>query len=473
MKQIRLRHILHVAIMGVLLLACEKQLSTDPQDRIVPSTVEDFKQILPGGLPGVYHIFTELMTDNVEAKNYTEHNNPNTYSQWSKTYLWIDQPASDEPSSPESLWRWSYGDIYKLNYIINNVMEAEGDSALAASLKGEALITRAYSHFMLVNTFARHYDPGTAATDPGVPIALEALDAGFHHFKRDKVQDVYDRIEKDMDEGISLLNENLIEQPKYHFTLASTYAFYAKIKLFKGEWEKALEYAERSWALNSTMIDHNDFPNPEEDEAFLLDVHSDNYFTDKSENILMLRSGFFAVNNPRSGYYANSFVNIYEENDLRWEHNFAITNVTHPNLTNIKISRSYQQYNYPLFRTEEVLLMMAEAKARMGGAENRASAIKDLNDLRRKRFRPKYFVPHSFGDFNSDEDLVEEVLLERRKELCFEGHRWYDLRRNGYPEITHNFNGIEYKLKENDLRYVIQIPEPELMNNPSIEKNPR
>ena len=69
--------------------------------------------------------------------------------------------------------------------------------------------------------------------------------------------------------------------------------------------------------------------------------------------------------------------------------------------------------------------------------------------------------------------MVNGVLLERRKELCYEGHRWFDLKRNGAPEIVHYFNGEKYVLEQNDLRYVLQIPDNELINNPEIEKNPR
>ena len=460
----------------VLLLvfsSCEEQLATDPVDRIIPQTVEDFHAVMVGGLPGVYHAFTELMTDDVVAKDYPTYNDPRTYSEWSKCYLWIDQRSSDQASSPEYAWRWYYADIYKLNLVIENVLDAEGDKEFAKSIKGEALITRAYSHFILVNLFAKHYDKTTASTDLGIPLALEPLEAGFHYFNRNTVQEVYDQIEKDVNEGLELLDDDYVTQPKYHFTRVSALAFASRIKLYKGEFQEAIEFSSAALAINSTLLDHNEFPDNDIGEVFEPLEHANNYFTDKRENILFIRSGFFAVNYFRGGYYANDFMRIYEYRDLRGKHNFSYTNPSAINYTTLKLSYSYEQINYPLFRIEEVFLNRAEAYAKLGGNENKANAIRDLNTLREKRFKPEYFNPYMFTNFKTDKELIDEVLLERRKELCFEGHRWFDLKRSGYPELVHVFNGTEYTLNENDPRYVIQIPDNELINNPEIEKNPR
>ncbi|MFV0589802.1 MAG: RagB/SusD family nutrient uptake outer membrane protein [Draconibacterium sp.] len=457
----------------LLLASCEEELSTDPVDRVVPTTVEEYHAVMVGGLPGVYHAFTDLMTDDVVAKNYTSFNNPSVYSEWSKAYLWIDQRASDEATSPEYAWRWYYADIYKLNLVIANVMDADGDKDFAASIKGEALLTRAYSYFMLVNMFARNYDTATAETDLGVPLSLEPLDAGFHYFKRNTVAEVYAQIEKDMLEGLELINDQYIEKPKFHFTKVSALAFASRFYLYTGDYEKTVEYSNAAWAINSNLLDHNEFPNSDEGEVFEPMVHANNYFTDERDNVLFIRPGYFAVNYYKSGFYANDFLRIYEYRDLRGKQNFTFTNTSAPNYITLKLSLSYEQYNFPLFRTEEVLLNRAEAYAKLGDDDNKVNAIRDLNTLRKMRFTPEYYVAYKFNDFKTKQAMIDAVLLERRKELCYEGHRWFDLKRNGYPELEHYFNGVKYILEQNDLRYVLQIPDNELVNNPEIEKNPR
>ncbi|MFV0265549.1 MAG: RagB/SusD family nutrient uptake outer membrane protein [Draconibacterium sp.] len=462
-----------VLFAALLFTSCEDQLSTDPVDRVVPHTVEDYHAVMVGGLPGVYHAFTDLMTDDVAAKNYTSFNNPSVYSEWGKAYLWIDQRASDEASSPEYAWRWYYADIYKLNLVIANVMDAEGDKDFAASILGESLLLRAYSYFTLVNLFGKHYDPATAETDLGVPVLLEPLEAGFHYFKRNTVAEVYKQIEDDLLKGLELIDDEYVEKPKFHFTKVSALAFASRFYLYKGDYQQTLEYSNKAWAINSTLLDHNDFPNVDEGEVFEPLPHANNYFTDDRENVLFIRPGYFAVNYMRSGYYANDFLHIFEYRDLRREQNFTFTNPSAPNYITTKLSLSYQQYNFPLFRTEEVLLNRAEAYAKLGGDDNKAEAIRDMNTLRKVRFRPKYYVSYKFNNFKTQQELIDAVLLERRKELCYEGHRWFDLKRNGAPEIIHYFNGQQYTLEQNDPRYVLQIPDNELINNPEIKKNPR
>ena len=65
-------------------------------------------------------------------------------------------------------------------------------------------------------------------------------------------------------------------------------------------------------------------------------------------------------------------------------------------------------------------------------------------------------------------DLTEE----RRKELCYEGQRWFDLRRYGMPSIQHKWEGKIYTLTKNDPSYVLPIPPNVLQRNLLLEQNP-
>ena len=64
------------------------------------------------------------------------------------------------------------------------------------------------------------------------------------------------------------------------------------------------------------------------------------------------------------------------------------------------------------------------------------------------------------------------IKAERRKELCFEGQRWFDLRRYGMPQITHEWEGKTYTLKSNDPSYTMPIPDEVLIKNKRLEQNP-
>ena len=100
----------------------------------------------------------------------------------------------------------------------------------------------------------------------------------------------------------------------------------------------------------------------------------------------------------------------------------------------------------------------AEAYAQQ---KNVSASIRDLNTLRENRFKTNSDVSAT-----SPEKALELVRKERRVELCFEGHRWFDLRRQGCPRIEHEFmldyekaEEIEvYVLEENDVAYTLPLP---------------
>ena len=123
-------------------------------------------------------------------------------------------------------------------------------------------------------------------------------------------------------------------------------------------------------------------------------------------------------------------------------------------------------------RLSEAYLNYAEAMAMLGGSgDDEATAA--LNTLREKRFDPEDFEE---VEFSSNAELVQFVREERRRELCFEGHRWFDLRRWGMPAITHTWHNSSsqsssYTLQEGDLLYTVPIPDEALQSNASLIQN--
>ena len=123
-------------------------------------------------------------------------------------------------------------------------------------------------------------------------------------------------------------------------------------------------------------------------------------------------------------------------------------------------------------RLSEAYLNYAEAKAMLGG-EGIEDATKTLNTLREHRFDPEDFEEETFA---SQEELINFVRDERRRELCFEGHRWFDLRRWGMPSFTHKWQVDAetthiYTIEEGDLLYTVPIPDEALQMNGSLQQN--
>ena len=68
----------------------------------------------------------------------------------------------------------------------------------------------------------------------------------------------------------------------------------------------------------------------------------------------------------------------------------------------------------------------------------------------------------------SQEKLVTEILKERARELAFEGHRWFDLRRTTRPEIKKEIEDVTYTLVQDDSRYTLRIPQDVIDANPGL-----
>ena len=112
------------------------------------------------------------------------------------------------------------------------------------------------------------------------------------------------------------------------------------------------------------------------------------------------------------------------------------------------------------------------------GEDNyRTLALADLNKLRENRYDTRN-VAYNKVDYTNAEELLQFYKDERRRELCFEGHRWFDLRRYGMPELTHVYfikadSKQQLVLGKEDPRYVLPIPQSALDRNPYLEQNKR
>lgn len=452
--------------------SCKKFLAVNPDNRIRPQSVEDYQAILTGALPQAFHLFTELYTDNYRYYDYTDFNNANIQSWLKPIYLWSDEYISNSGITPEGGWRKYYNSIYVANVVLEGLATASGSEKHKLSLRGEALLVRAYCHFMLVNIFAKHYNEATAATDLGIPYALATEKVSNTHYKRDAVKVVYNLIEKDALEGLSLIKDELFDKPKFHFSTTSANAFLSRFYLFKGDYKTSLEYSERVFTKNSTVRDlFKDY-----DTYMATGLYTEfamRYTTVEQSNILLMNHTLEWNSFGRSGMYANEYRSTFSSADLRGRLYTFTSNQT-PNYI-VRKFRSQtpsdgQQYsNVSLFVVEEVMYNAAEAAVRKENPDM-AYAIDKLNAILIKRLRP--YTALKVADFATPEALLTKIIDEKNRELCYEGYRWFDIKRFNIPVSHWTENGVK-TLAPNDLRRVFQIPVPELTANPLMEPNPR
>lgn len=464
--------IIVICFLLITFSSCKKFLDVNPDNRIRPQSVEDYQAILTGALPQAFHLFTELYTDNYRYYDYPDFNNANIQSWLKPIYLWSDEYISNSGITPEGGWRKYYNSIYVSNVVLEGLKTATGDEAHKSSLRGEALLVRAYCHFMLVNIFAKHYNEATAATDLGIPYALETEKESNTHYKRDAVKVVYDLAEKDALEGLSLIKDELYDKPKFHFSTTSANAFLSRFYLFKGDFEKSLLHSERVFAKTTAVRDlFKDY-----DTYMATGLYAEfasRYTTIEQSNILLMNHTLEWNSFARTGMYANEYRNTFASADLRGKLYTFTSNQT-PNYI-VRKFRSQtpsdgQQYsNVSLFVVEEVMYNAAEAAVRKA-SPNPAYAIDKLNAILMKRLRP--YTALKATDFANNEALLAKIIDEKNRELCYEGYRWFDIKRFNIPVSHWTENGTIH-LPANDLRRVFQIPVPELTANPLMEPNPR
>ena len=316
----------------------------------------------------------------------------------------------------------------------------------------------------LVNAYANHYDPSTAATDPGVPLMLDK-NINKTNLQRATVQEVYDQIKADLDEAAP----NLPERPVLNAYRASKpvgYGMLARMYLYMGDYKKALENAVISLQNNSTLMSLFPYKVVDRDKYIgRIDVPDG----DENPENIYIRLAPWTFGFSATAYASEELASLYDhEKDQRYLLYFT------KYLGGIDL-------DYPLWApyiyanmamsTPEMYLIAAECEARIGSKDK---AMEYINTLRDNRIIDN--VPLVASD---NKDALVKVLEERRREMPMLGcTRLIDLKRlNREPEfaktIVHEVNGVEYRLEPNSPKYILPIPPSVLRFNPDMIPNIR
>ena len=232
-----------------ILASCSDQLDTLPDNRTTLDTPKKIAGLLVTAYPDrTPTLFNEWMSDNTDymgAQNSQGNRGGDQY------FFWQEQTEGGN-DSPEQVWMLYYEGVYKANEALAAIDEQGGPkNDILRNSKGEALLIRAYDHFILANEFCRPYNGKTSTKDAGLYYATGIADfsAAAEQSNRGTVADVYAKIAADIEAGIPLLNDTY-EVPKYHFNKQAAYAFATRFYLYYEKWEKAKEYADKLLGSN-------------------------------------------------------------------------------------------------------------------------------------------------------------------------------------------------------------------------------
>lgn len=459
-------YILSLLAATVLLSSCSDFLNVKPKGKVIPETTEDYEYLLNYvQLHKTSDTYPNYMTDDIfvpEKDNITGgFKNLSVPLQNLYTFNKVTFGESED----DKLWGFSYNRIYTYNVIIEDIMgTSEGTEAKKKELKAESLVGRAIEYLTLVNAYAKHYDPATASTDPGVPLIL---DKGIEksNLKRASVQEVYDQIQRDLAEAAEYLPEKPVANA-FRASKAVGYGVLARMFLYMGDYAKALENAKKSLEKNDQLLDLKKYQ-VVKPQAFGGRINVPELVMNP-ENIY-IRMAPRAYGLSGTVHASDDLINIYDKvKDQRFLLYFTnrLGSRTTPNI----LWAPYVRANLAI-STPEIYLIAAECEARIGSKEE---AMKYLNHLRDNRI-----IENAELEASDNKEALKMVLDERRRELVFWGcTRLIDLKRlNREPDfakaVVHEVDGKTYTLEPNDPKYILPIPPVVLQFNPNMVPNER
>lgn len=430
----------------LLLTGCDKYLDIPPVGSVIPNTATEYRALLATA-------YRDVPSTRGLAAFRSDELTLTSTSEWDlNSFADIERWNDAQPALGTTPFHWVdfYSVIFVANYTIENAKKiTEGTPDVINQLVGEAYLLRGYMHFLLVNLYGQPYSKPGAPQSKAVPLKLNSDVTDI--LSRNTVEEVYASIASDISNAEKLINKDAWEiQFSYRFNVASVHAFRSRLALYMEQWKTALSAAEAAMqshaeleSLNaSTPLLPNHYKSVEAIAA-LENVLISNY-----QNAVSLSASLLAKYDLDTDLRLTSY---YAQPDSRG---------------NRKPLKGGKPEFRSTFRAGEVYLNAAEAAAQLGET---AKAKQYLLKLMQARFTPEgYAAKESNIALLSGSELLNEIYDERARELAFEGHRWFDLRRTTRPTITKTLKLGTYILLEDDPRYTIPIPKEAIASNPNL-----
>lgn len=491
--------------------SCNDFLDEMPDNRAELDTETKIISLLTSAYPVNDYIFcAELSSDNIDDYGET---NPNGGRIYEQLFGWqeVTETNNDDPSR---IWEGCYKAISTANQALSSIDEL-GNPANLNAAKGEALICRAYAHFILVNIFAQHYTKTNAATDLGVTYMTKSETELNPKYERNTVAEVYELIEKDIIAGLPLIDDAIYTVPKYHFNKKAAYAFASRFYLYYQKWEESIACATTALGSDPLALLRNNaeisklprdplakvseqYVNASHKCNFLLMTAYSNlgtifgaYYTGSrySHGALLSKTETLQTEGPWGAFSSSRFWLspwVYSGTNLdkvllpRLPYLFEYTDAV--------AQTGYTRTVYAGFTAEETLLNRAEAyvmlkdypkatadmklwtnntlktvgtpltEASIEAWANKLEYYTPMEPTPKKKLNPDFEIEEG-----KQESFLQCVLYLRRHETLHTGLRWFDVKRYGI-ELTRRviqsaaIASTGEVLKPRDNRCALQIP---------------
>jgi hypothetical protein len=449
-------------LLPILTISCDKKIDLLPTDVIEASKAYRNLADVNLGLIGAYAVLspnaitnTSLVTD--EAMYPTENTNGGGIA----THRWQIDGSNGTVTA-------AFGENYIAIDRANRALAAldiittsPAEQTSKDQYRGELLALRAYCHFELIRNFASKYESG------GLGVAY--MEKSMISLPgRLSFEATIAKIKADLVAAKPLIPSTFNDRTR--ITKAAVSAIQARVALYEKNWDEAVTYSTEAINL-LPLATKTQFPQIWRDQS-----DAEVFWKLKRAVAADGLLGAFYWDVRGFVLYAPSIklVNQFDRvNDIRFPAYIRVDNNRGagrvPHLVNKYAGvATVNLADVKLYRTGEMYLIRSEAYAEKNMLTESAN---DLNTLRAARINN-----YTSQAFTSKAQLIDALMNERFKELAFEGHRYFDLRRRNLPIVRDPADAINTLgaviLNPTDKGYIFPLPDSELRANPNMVQNP-
>ncbi len=445
------------------LTACNDYLApTTPQNKPIESVdnVDDLKGLIFGA-------YSRLSQVPLYGRNWIIYNDVRTGNAFSngssgrfEDFAVFQYTVGSEYA--EDTWEAAYEVIANCNVILNSQIVTDDTSDeerfQVEQVKGQAYALRAYTHMMLLLLYGQQFVEGS---NLGIPYVTTFGDETKFTPGRETVEVSWDKIGQDFQQAIDLLDPSVTTLPYVIIDYYGARALQMRYFLYSEQYQQASDAALD--IINSgiwSLIGANEYLaawGTDGEPQFIFGVsmtQTDNRGINGVSYIVLPNTGYGDVEITDELYF------LFGQDDVRKGLYSAIQDNQR---IKYRVTGKYPSrfIDIPVIRYAEVILTYAEAQFRLGDA---ATALEFLNKIPLHRDADPYAVA-----------TLDNILLERRKELAMEGHFYWDLLRTGQSIRRAKMRPLvstqEVVVSFGNYHLALPIPDEEILANPNIEQN--
>ncbi|TJZ60520.1 RagB/SusD family nutrient uptake outer membrane protein [Sphingobacterium olei] len=278
-------------------------------NQVVPKNISDYQALLDYNPvmnnAGSFELVC-LGTDEYTLPGKTwETASPVYYTHVKNGYIWADDVYEGKEVND---WNWAYQRIMYANLALDvDKLEVSPDQENNRNnVRGQAMFHRAFTFYQLVQAFCKPFNPGSAETDPGIPLRLD-YDVSVT-VDRGTLKEVYAQILQDLTTAVDLLPD--FQENNYRPSRLATYALLARVYREMDRWDEALASVQYVLERKLDLLNFNDF-----DDAGLYSFENMNRGLLNPEILFYCHTsaGYIQSN----GVVTEEFINKYKDHDLR------------------------------------------------------------------------------------------------------------------------------------------------------------